>query len=175
MDIVAAVTVGDTQNIAIGKNGIFYDRQGHDWDARVTSVIDNPISIGQAAWSPYRKMAAFIEEKVRSMAASKESKLTESATAQIDAKAESAAAATAEAVQMPGLRKILSRGVGCRLWFVVFSSVAAHFVTSDVRRSSSTKLNIARSGRHSSGTSSPASRNHVRSVASSSLVVSPDI
>lgn len=97
MDIVAAVTVGDTQNIAIGKNGIFYDRQGHDWDARVTSVIDNPISIGQAAWSPYRKMAAFIEEKVRSMAASKESKLTESATAQIDAKAESAAAATAEA------------------------------------------------------------------------------
>ena len=97
MDIVAAVTVGDTQNIAVGKNGIFYDRQGHDWDARVTSIIDNPISIGQAAWSPYRKMAALIEEKVRSMAASKESKLTETATAQIDAKAESAAAATAEA------------------------------------------------------------------------------
>ncbi len=97
MDIVAAVTVGDTNNIAVGKNGIFYDRQGHDWDARVTSIIDNPISIGQAALSPYRKMAAFIEEKVRSMAASKESQMTESATAQIDAKAESAAAATAEA------------------------------------------------------------------------------
>lgn len=97
MPIVAAITVGDTQNIAVGKNGIFYDRQGHDWDACVTAIVDNPISIGQAAWSPYRKMAEFIEEKVRSMAASKESQLTERATSSIDAKAETAAAATAEA------------------------------------------------------------------------------
>lgn len=97
MPIVAAITVGDTQNISVGKNGIFYDRQGHDWDACVTAIVDNPISIGQAAWSPYRKMAEFIEEKVRSMAASKESQLTEKATASIDAKAETAAAATAEA------------------------------------------------------------------------------
>ena len=97
MPIVAAITVGDTQNITVGKNGIFYDRQGYDWDACVTAIVDNPISIGQAAWSPYRKMAEFIEEKVRSMAASKESQLTEKATASIDAKAETAAAATAEA------------------------------------------------------------------------------
>ena len=97
MPIVAAITVGDTQNISVGKNGIFYDRQGHDWDACVTAIVDNPISIGQAAWSPYRKMAEFIEEKVRSMAAAKESQLTEKATASIDAKAETAAAATAEA------------------------------------------------------------------------------
>lgn len=96
MTIIAAVTVGDTHNIAVGKNGIFYDRQGRDWDARVTAIVDNPISIVQAAWSPYRKMAAFVEEKVRTMAASKESKLTETATAQIDAKAEHAATAAAE-------------------------------------------------------------------------------
>jgi hypothetical protein len=48
MDIVAAVTVGDIKNITVGKNAIFYDRKGNDWDATVTKIIDNPISISQA-------------------------------------------------------------------------------------------------------------------------------
>ncbi len=97
MQIVAALTVGDINNIKVGKNAIFYDRQGNDWDARVTNIIDNPISIKQAFWSPYKKMGNFLEEKIRSMAASKESAITDKATASIDAKADAAAASTAEA------------------------------------------------------------------------------
>ena len=97
MDIVAAVTVGDVSNIFVGKNCIFYDRQGHDWDARVTNVIDNPISIKQAAWSPYRKFGAFVEEKIRTMAQSREDSVISSGTAAIDAKTDSAATAVAAA------------------------------------------------------------------------------
>lgn len=97
MDIVAAVTVGDVSNIAVGKNCIFYDRQGNDWDARVTNVMDNPISIKQAAWSPYKKMASFVEEKIRKMAQSKEESVISNATATIDAKTDSAASAVAAA------------------------------------------------------------------------------
>lgn len=97
MDIVAAVTVGDVSNIAVGKNCIFYDRKGNDWDAKVTNVIDNPISIKQAAWSPYKKMASFLEEKIRGMAQSREDSVISNATASIDAKTDSAAAAVAEA------------------------------------------------------------------------------
>lgn len=74
MQIVAAVTVGDIRNLTVGKNGIFYDRAGNDWDATITNVIDNPISIGQAFWSPYRKLAQWIQDLVQKKAAEKEQK-----------------------------------------------------------------------------------------------------
>ncbi|MCF0185125.1 MAG: hypothetical protein HUJ98_01385 [Bacteroidaceae bacterium] len=85
MKIAAAITVGDTNNIVVGKNGIFYDRQGHDWDAKVTSVIDNPISISQAFWWPYKKVGKFVEEKISKMASEKESNVLNDATTKIDA------------------------------------------------------------------------------------------
>ena len=55
MDIVAALTDGDIGGLHEGKNAIFYDRAGQDWDATVTKIVDNPISVRQAFWSPYRK------------------------------------------------------------------------------------------------------------------------
>lgn len=72
--IIAAITVGDTANLIPGKNGIFYDRQGHDWDAKITSVIDNPISIGQSIWAPYKKVGKFVEDKISKFASEKEAK-----------------------------------------------------------------------------------------------------
>jgi hypothetical protein len=62
--IAAALTNGDSDNIFIGRNGIFYDRDGNDWDATVTKVIANPISIRQAFWSPYKKLVKAIEDNV---------------------------------------------------------------------------------------------------------------
>ena len=72
MDIVAALTAGDTGTLRPGKNGLFYDRNGMDWDAVVTKVVDNPINIWKAFWSPYRKLAKFVSEKVDKSAASKD-------------------------------------------------------------------------------------------------------
>jgi hypothetical protein len=74
MQIVAAVTVGDIKNLKVGKNALFYDRQGRDWDAEVTKIIDNPISIGQAFWSPYRKLGDWITNLINKSAAEKETK-----------------------------------------------------------------------------------------------------
>ena len=53
----------------VGRNGVFYDRQGDDWDATITKIIDNPISIRQAFWSPYKKFVRLIEEQVAKRAA----------------------------------------------------------------------------------------------------------
>ena len=72
MTIVAALTDGDFNNIDIGRNGIFYDRAGNDWDATIVKVIDNPISIRQAFWSPYRKFSKFINTQVEKIASDKE-------------------------------------------------------------------------------------------------------
>jgi len=72
MQIVAVFTAGDTGNLMAGRNGVFYDRQGKDWDATITKIIESPISLRQAFWSPYRKFARMIEEQVAKRAAAAE-------------------------------------------------------------------------------------------------------
>jgi hypothetical protein len=70
MQIVAAFTNGDSDNLMVGRNGIFYDRKGRDWDAAISKLIDNPISIRQAFWAPYRKVARLIKDQVAKRASS---------------------------------------------------------------------------------------------------------
>jgi hypothetical protein len=62
--IAAALTNGDADNVFVGRNGIFYDRAGKDWDATVAKVISNPISVREAFWSPYKKLVKAIEDTV---------------------------------------------------------------------------------------------------------------
>jgi hypothetical protein len=69
LSIVAAFTGGDSDNLMVGRNGIFYDRKGRDWDATITKIVDNPISIRQAFWSPYKKLVRMIEERAAKQAA----------------------------------------------------------------------------------------------------------
>ncbi len=84
MTIVAALTNGDIDNLVVGRNALFYDRKGMDWDATIIKIVDNPISIRQAFWSPYRKISAFIEKQINKFAAEEDNKLTESATKSIE-------------------------------------------------------------------------------------------
>lgn len=69
MTIVAAFTAGDTDFLFVGRNGIFYDRSGDDWDASIIKMIDNPTNVGQAFLSPYKKFIRAIEEQVAKRAA----------------------------------------------------------------------------------------------------------
>ena len=64
MQIAVAVTNGDDDNIFVGRNGVFYDRNDQDWDATVAKIVANPISIRQAFWSPYKKLVRVIEDNV---------------------------------------------------------------------------------------------------------------
>lgn len=72
LTIAAAFTGGDADNLMVGRNGVFYDRKGHDWDATITKIVENPISIQQAFWAPYKKLVRFIEEQVAKRAAAGE-------------------------------------------------------------------------------------------------------
>lgn len=69
--IAAAFTAGDADQLLVGRNGVFYDRKGRDWDAAITRIVDHPISLRQAFWSPYRRLSRFISEQVQKMAASR--------------------------------------------------------------------------------------------------------
>ncbi len=89
LQIVAAFTGGDSDNLMVGRNGIFYDRKGRDWDATITKIIENPISIRQAFWAPYKKVVRMIEEQVAKRAAEADAvatqQLGQSATAVVAA------------------------------------------------------------------------------------------
>lgn len=74
MQIVAAMTIGDIRNLKVGKNALFYDRKGRDWEAEVIKIIDNPISVGQAFWTPYRKLGAWVSNLINKSAAEKDKK-----------------------------------------------------------------------------------------------------
>lgn len=69
MAIAACFTQGDSDYLFVGRHGVFWDRAGNDWDAVVTSIVDSPISISQAFWSPYKKFIRMIEEQVAKRAA----------------------------------------------------------------------------------------------------------
>ena len=87
MQIVAAVTQGEIKNLSVGKNAVFYDNEGNDYDASVFKIIDNPISILQAFWTPYRKLADWVEAKINKSAAEKDAAVMNDVTTNIDAKA----------------------------------------------------------------------------------------
>jgi hypothetical protein len=101
MKVAAVFSNGDSDFLMPGRNGLFIDRKGRDWDATITKVIDNPISIRQAFWGPYKKVVRLIEEQVAKRAAAAESAS--------DSKLSAATTATANAdkdVGKPEAKKI---------------------------------------------------------------------
>lgn len=84
MTIVAALTDGDIYNIEIGRNAIFYDRDGNHWDATIVKILDNPISIRQAFWSPYIKISRFISAQIEKVASAKDKEIETAATSGIE-------------------------------------------------------------------------------------------
>ena len=84
MTIVAALTNGDIDNLVVGKNALFYDRNGNDWDATVIKIVDNPISIRQAFFSPYRKVSRFIENQINKFASAQDDKVTADLTKNVE-------------------------------------------------------------------------------------------
>jgi hypothetical protein len=97
MKIAACFTQGDSDYLIVGRNGLFYDTKGRDWDATITSIVETPISIRQAFWSPYKKLVRFIEEQVAKRAAAADAAATEKLNTTATAAAAAAAANAATA------------------------------------------------------------------------------
>ncbi len=120
MTIAAAFTGGDSDFLMTGRNGVFYDRKGRDWDATVTKIIENPISIGQAFWAPYKKLVRLIEEQVAKRAAA--------AQAESDAKIGAAATTAANVDKAKPEPKKVDVGTVAALG-VAFGAIGSLFAT----------------------------------------------
>jgi len=101
--IVAAFTAGDCDNLMVGRNGLFYDSSGLEWDATIIRIVSNPISIRQAFWSPYKKLIRWIDQMVAKRAEAAEAKATQKLTTGTE---QLAAQASPEATKAPTPRKV---------------------------------------------------------------------
>ena len=104
MKVAACFTQGDSDYLFVGRNGVFYDRQGRDWDAIITSIVDNPISIRQAFWSPYKKVIRLVDEMAAKRAAAADAaandRLGKVADKAVDAAATAVANTAVQAAQV---------------------------------------------------------------------------
>jgi len=97
MTIAAAFTDGDPDNLMVGRNGVFYDRQGRDWDATIVRILEHPISMRQAFWEPYKRVGRMISEQIEKMASAKAKAIDEAAATGVSDTATKAAAGQAPA------------------------------------------------------------------------------
>lgn len=72
--ICAVVTAGTIGALYVGRNGVFYDRDGKDWEATITKIVENQVSLMEAFWSPWRKIGDMITSGVTKFLGEKQSK-----------------------------------------------------------------------------------------------------
>ena len=72
-NIVAVVSAGDSDSLAVGRNGIFYDSLGRDWNATVVKIVSNPIGVREAFFSPYKRFVKWVSAQIEKRAADADS------------------------------------------------------------------------------------------------------
>ncbi|MBQ4492831.1 MAG: ABC transporter permease [Deltaproteobacteria bacterium] len=73
--IMAALTAGNDDVLVEGRNGVFVDNTGQDWDATLTQIVHNPIDFRQAVWSPYKRLSQMVKDQIAKIAANKDAAL----------------------------------------------------------------------------------------------------
>ncbi|MFC1850919.1 hypothetical protein ACFL27_12055 [candidate division CSSED10-310 bacterium] len=64
LEIAVAVTKGNAGRICVGKKGIFYSHDGHEFDAEVTEILENPISLIEAFFHPFKRLGEIVENQI---------------------------------------------------------------------------------------------------------------
>ena len=79
--ICAVVTAGTVGGLYVGRNGVFNDRDGKDWEAVITKVVEAQVSLAEAFWAPWRKLGEGISGMIKKFLGDKQSAVQASAAA----------------------------------------------------------------------------------------------
>ena len=155
--LAVGVTAGTQGGIAVGKRGVFYDRDGLEWDAVVTDLIVNPISLVEAMFAPFVRMRdavmARIEGAANAQASSLEKDLNaKAASAELPVPPAGGAPATPAAAPAPPVEKPADTGgnmqgmlIGGSLAFAAIGSSLA-YVMKTVAETSALTIGLALGG-----------------------------
>lgn len=82
--LVAALTAGDASDFMVpGRHGVFVDHAGRDWLFTLQRVVENPISVREAFWLPYRRIGRLVGEQLRKFAAARDQAVQARAAEQV--------------------------------------------------------------------------------------------
>ncbi len=101
--ICAVVTAGHVAQLYVGRNGVFYDRDGQDWEAVVTKIVESEVSLMEAFWSPWRKLGEGVSSMVKKFLGDKQATAQKSVASGVQGGAQSSGAAMASSVAAIGI------------------------------------------------------------------------
>ncbi len=81
--VAVPAMAGAKGNLHVGKRGVFFDTEGKEHNARVTSIIANPISVREALCAPFVRLWGFLIGKIESMSTTSEKALQQQADAML--------------------------------------------------------------------------------------------
>lgn len=79
-NVCAVVTAGTVGGLYVGRNGVFYDRDGCNWEAVVTRVVESQVSLLEAFWAPWRKIGEAIANATKKFLGDRQAKAVTSVT-----------------------------------------------------------------------------------------------
>ena len=131
--ICAVVTAGRIGTLYVGRNGVFYDRDGRDWEAVITKVVENQVSLMEAFWAPWKKIGEGVAGAVKKFIGDKQTKAMDSvqkgteSTQAGGAAMASSVAAIGIGVGMVGTAAaaLISAIKGLHPWWMFFVALAA--------------------------------------------------
>ena len=131
--ICAVVTAGQVGTLYVGRNGVFYDRDGKDWEAVITKVVENQVSLAEAFWAPWKKIGEGVAGMVKKFIGDKQAKATESVQKGTES-TQAGGAAMASSVAAIGIgvgmvgsaaAAVVSAVKGLHPWWMFFVALAA--------------------------------------------------
>ena len=106
MEVAVPVTTGSSRNLFVGKRGIFRGLDGNEYDAVVTQIITQPVSLFEAIYMPFIRIGHFITSRVEQWSKSANSDFDKQLSERTDkAKEALASASVTPAAAVPAAAK----------------------------------------------------------------------
>lgn len=86
MTLAVAVTAGTMRRLFIGKSGVFYTPDGLIWDAVITDLIQQPVSLKEAILMPFYRIGDIISNQAEKHFAAKTNAFEADVTKNVDSK-----------------------------------------------------------------------------------------
>ena len=86
MTLAVAVTAGTMRRLFVGKSGVFYTPDGLIWDAVITDLIQQPVSLKEAILMPFYRIGDIIQKQAEKHFAAKTDAFEADVTKNVDSK-----------------------------------------------------------------------------------------
>ena len=86
MTLAVAVTAGTMRRLFVGKSGVFYTPDGLIWDAVITDLIQQPVSLKEAILMPFYRIGDIIQNQAEKHFAAKTNAFEADVTKGVDSK-----------------------------------------------------------------------------------------